>query len=84
GSLVTDLQALEYVVGINTFRRAFDLFGAVTVVPGSLGAFRRDVLEAVQGYSADTVTEDFDLTIAILKAGFSIHASEGTVYTEAP
>jgi glycosyltransferase involved in cell wall biosynthesis len=84
GSLVTDLQALEYVVGINTFRRAFDLFGAVTVVPGSLGAFRRDVLEAVQGYSADTVTEDFDLTVAILKQGYAIHASEATVYTEAP
>ncbi|WP_066414075.1 glycosyltransferase family 2 protein [Halorubrum aethiopicum] len=84
GSLVTNLQALEYVVGINTFRRAFDLFGAVTVVPGSLGAFRRDVLEEVRGYSADTVTEDFDLTIAILKRGYAIHASEAIVYTEAP
>lgn len=84
GTLVTDLQALEYVVGINTFRRAFDLFGAVTVVPGSLGAFRRDVLAEVQGYSSDTVTEDFDLTIEILKRGYAIHASEAVVYTEAP
>ncbi|WP_281194823.1 glycosyltransferase [Halorubrum sp. F4] len=84
GSLVADLQALEYVVGINTFRRAFDLFGAVTVVPGSLGAFRRDVLAEVRGYSPDTVTEDFDLTIEILKRGYAIHASEAVVYTEAP
>ncbi|WP_157964838.1 glycosyltransferase [Halorubrum sp. 48-1-W] len=84
GSLVANLQALEYVVGINTFRRAFDLFGAVTVVPGSLGAFRRDVLDEVHGYSADTVTEDFDLTIEILKRGYAIHASEAIVYTEGP
>jgi len=84
GSLITDLQALEYIVGINTFRRAFDLFGAVTVVPGSLGAFRRDVLDEVGGYSPDTVTEDFDLTIEILRSGYNIRASTGIVYTEAP
>jgi cellulose synthase/poly-beta-1,6-N-acetylglucosamine synthase-like glycosyltransferase len=84
GSLVTDLQALEYIIGINTFRRAFDLFGTVTVVPGALGAFRREVLREVGGYSADTVTEDFDLTIEILKHGYSIRASTGIVYTEAP
>lgn len=84
GALVPNLQALEYIVGINTFRRAFDLFGTVTVVPGSLGAFRRSVLEEVHGYSSDTLTEDFDLTVEILKRGYSIHASEGIVYTEAP
>lgn len=84
GSLITNLQALEYIVGINTFRRAFDLLGVVTVVPGSLGAFKRGALDAVGGYSGDTVTEDFDLTIEILKAGHAIHASEGVVYTEGP
>ncbi|WP_153952616.1 glycosyltransferase [Halosegnis longus] len=83
-SLVTSVQALEYIMGINTFRRAFDLVGTVTVVPGSLGAFRRDVLDDVGGYSGDTVTEDFDLTIDILRHGYSIRASTGIVYTEAP
>ncbi|MBX0294888.1 glycosyltransferase family 2 protein [Haloarcula nitratireducens] len=84
GTFVTDLQALEYIVGINTFRRAFDLLGVVTVVPGSLGAFRREALLSVGGYSGETLTEDFDLTIEILKAGHTIHASEGVVYTEGP
>ncbi len=83
-SLVTNIQALEYIMGINTFRRAFDLVGTVTVVPGSLGAFRREVLDEVGGYSGDTVTEDFDLTIDILRHGHSIRASTGIVYTEAP
>jgi len=84
GSLVTNVQALEYVVGINTFRRAFDLLGIVTVVPGCLGAFRREALELVGGYDADTLTEDFDATIKLLKGGWRVHASEAVVYTEAP
>jgi len=84
GSLVTDVQALEYVLGINTFRRVFDLLGVVTVVPGCLGLFRRDALAAVGEYSADTLTEDFDATIALLERGFRVHHSGAVVYTEAP
>lgn len=84
GSLVTDLQALEYVVGINTFRRAFDLVGVVTVVPGCLGCFRRSVLESAGPYSADTITEDFDLTVELLARGHRVHHSDARVYTESP
>lgn len=84
GSFITNLQALEYIVGINTFRRALDHVGLVSVVPGCLGAFQRDVLEDIKGYSADTLTEDFDLTIEILKRGNSVHMSEGVVYTAGP
>lgn len=84
GSFITNVQALEYIVGINTFRRAFDHVGLVSVVPGCLGAFRAETLRDIQGYSADTLTEDFDLTIEILKRGQSVHMSEGVVYTSAP
>ena len=83
-SFLTRLQAFEYVLGINTFRRAFDHVGLVSVVPGCLGAFRRETLEEIQGYSADTLTEDFDLTIEILKRDQPVHMSEGVVYTYAP
>ena len=84
GSFITNLQALEYIVGINTFRRAFDHVGLVSVVPGCLGAFRAETLREIGGYSADTLTEDFDLTIEILKRGQSVHMGEGIVYTYAP
>lgn len=83
-SFITRLQALEYIVGINTFRRAFDHGGLVSVVPGCLGAFRKEALEEVGGYSADTLTEDFDLTIELLRRGYPVHASEAIVYTYAP
>lgn len=84
GRLITDLQALEYILGINTFRRVFDLLGVVTVVPGCLGLFKREALETVGKYSSDTVTEDFDLTIQLLKHGFEIYHSNAVVNTEAP
>jgi len=81
---LTKLQALEYIIGINMFRRAFALFGAVPVVPGCLGAFRRDALDAIDGYDPDTVTEDYDLTIQLLKSGRSVGTTEAVVWTEAP
>lgn len=82
--LLTRLQALEYIVGINTVRRAFALFGVVPVIPGCLGVFRRDALDEIDGYDPDTATEDFDLTVKLLKAGWAVRTTEAVVWTEAP
>ena len=78
-------QALEYVAGIEIVRRAFDFFGSITIVPGALGAFRKSALEDVGTYHKDTLVEDFDATIKVLKSGFVISGStRSTAYTEAP
>lgn len=82
--LVTRCQRLEYAISTNLPRRMLDLFGTVTVVPGCLGAFRREALESVSAYDPDTLTEDFDLTIQLLKAGWSVRVSDALVTTEAP
>lgn len=84
GGLVSKCQRLEYAIGINVFRRALDLVGTVTVVPGCLGAFRRDLLDDVYGYDPETLTEDFDVTMKVLKSGMKVAASDAVVYTEAP
>lgn len=82
---ITWTQALEYVAGIEIIRRAFDYFGSITIVPGALGAFRKSVLEGVGSYHKDTLVEDFDATIKVLKSGFVIQGTtEATAYTEAP
>jgi cellulose synthase/poly-beta-1,6-N-acetylglucosamine synthase-like glycosyltransferase len=84
-SFLTKIQALEYIVSINMFRRAFDQIGLVKVVPGCLGLFDRARVEAAGGFSGDTVTEDFDLTIELLKNGGQIHySSRAIVRTEVP
>ncbi|MFC5970157.1 glycosyltransferase [Halomarina salina] len=81
---VSRIQTLEYILGINTFRRAFDFFGAIPVVPGCLGAFRREALVEAGGYDGDTLTEDFDLTIKVLRAGWTVKHTTAKVWTEAP
>ena len=84
-NLVTKCQALEYIVNENIYRRVFDIFGVVPVVPGPLAAFRRRALREIGLYDKDTLTEDFDITVKILKAGKVVQAlSNAAVYTEAP
>lgn len=81
---ITNIQALEYTFSINVLRRAYSFVGAVPIVPGCLGAFRREALEAVGGYDPDTMTEDFDITVDILRAGWTVRQTDATVWTEAP
>lgn len=84
-NLVTRWQAIEYVTAQNVERRALERLGAITVVPGAIGAWRRAALDEVGGYPEDTLAEDQDLTIAIQRAGwrvaYDIHA---VALTEAP
>lgn len=65
-------QSLEYVGCLNVERRALAALGCVTTVPGALGAFRRSALEASGGLSAETLAEDTDLTLALLRAGWAV------------
>ena len=84
-NLVTRWQALEYVTAQNLERRALAALGAVTVVPGAVGAWRRSALAALGGYPHDTLAEDQDLTIACQRAGWRVEFdSEARAYTEAP
>ncbi len=84
-NMVTRWQALEYVTAQNLERRALDALGAVTVVPGAVGAWRREALEALGGYPADTLAEDQDLTIAVQRAGWLVDFDpDARAYTEAP
>jgi cellulose synthase/poly-beta-1,6-N-acetylglucosamine synthase-like glycosyltransferase/spore germination protein YaaH/peptidoglycan/xylan/chitin deacetylase (PgdA/CDA1 family) len=84
-NLLTRWQALEYVTAQNLERRALAALGAVTVVPGAVGAWRRSTLEALGGYPSDTLAEDQDLTIAAQFAGWRIEFDpDARAYTEAP
>lgn len=84
-NVVTKWQALEYVTSQNFDRRAFSSLNCITVVPGSVGAWRRSVLEETGGFSTDTLAEDQDLTIQVRKLGYRIGYEEAAVaLTEAP
>jgi len=84
-SWLTRFQAIEYVTSQNFDRRAFAILNSVSVVPGALGAWRREAVLAVGGYSHETLTEDADLTLTVLRAGGRIAYEPHAVgRTEAP
>ena len=84
-NILTKLQALEYITSQNLERRAVDIINAITVVPGAVGAWRREVVMSVGGFSSDTLAEDADLTFSIIKSGYKVvYDDEAIAYTEAP
>ena len=48
-------------------RRWQAILSGLLVIPGAFGAVRREILESVGQIHADTVTEDFDMTIMLQK-----------------
>jgi cellulose synthase/poly-beta-1,6-N-acetylglucosamine synthase-like glycosyltransferase/peptidoglycan/xylan/chitin deacetylase (PgdA/CDA1 family) len=78
-------QHIDYVMGFNLDRRMYDVLDCMPTVPGAIGAFRRAALEQVGGFSAATLAEDTDATIALGRAGWRVaYAEEALAFTEAP
>src|SRR5205807_4513062 len=66
-------------------RRALDVLGAVSVVPGAIGAWRVSAVREAGGFQIDTVAEDADLTMALLRRGYRVEYEDmALAYTEAP
>ena len=84
-NLWTRWQALEYITSQNFERRALDVLGAVSVVPGAIGAWRVSAVREAGGFHVDTVAEDADLTMALLRRGYRVEYEDmALAYTEAP
>jgi peptidoglycan-N-acetylglucosamine deacetylase len=84
-NLVTRWQAVEYVTSQNLDRRAFEMLNCVTVVPGAIGAWRRSAVDTAGGFRHDTLAEDQDLTLTLVRAGHRVvYADAAIAYTEAP
>ncbi len=84
-NLWTRWQALEYITSQNFERRALDVFGAVSVVPGAIGAWRMEAVRKSGFFQPDTVAEDADLTMSLLRRGYRVEYEDlALAYTEAP
>ena len=81
----TDLQALEYIEGLNMARSAQSYIRLVNIIPGPVGLFRRKAIEQAGFYSSDTYAEDADLTLKLLAKDWKIYYEPKAIsYTEAP
>jgi len=84
-NMITRWQSIEYITSQNMDRRAFDIINSITVVPGAIGAFRKAAIFKAGGFTYDTLAEDCDLTMRILKEGYVVrNCADAMAYTEAP
>ncbi len=65
-TLVTRLQALEYMLSIHLSRSGLDAFNLVNNISGAFGVFRRRFIAQIGGWDSGTA-EDLDLTLRIKK-----------------
>ena len=62
-----------------------NVLGAVSVVPGAIGAWRKAAVEQAGRYHTDTVAEDADLTMCLLENGWRVvNEDRALAFTEAP
>jgi peptidoglycan-N-acetylglucosamine deacetylase len=84
-NLLTRWQSIEYISSQNFDRMAFAYLNAITVVPGAIGAFRKKAIEEAGGFTTDTLAEDCDLTIRMLRCNYIIENENNAIaMTEAP
>ena len=84
-NMITKWQSIEYITSQNFDRRAFGYLNCITVIPGAIGAFRRNAVIQAGGFTTDTLAEDCDLTMRLHKAGYIIaNCNDALSYTEAP
>lgn len=105
---LTKWQSIEYTTAQNFDRMAFAYLNCITVVPGAIGAFRRDAVTSIRtveieeerraslsktkvkkqlvgDYETDTLAEDCDLTIRIIKKGYKVVQNNNAfAITESP
>ncbi|MFD0971985.1 bifunctional polysaccharide deacetylase/glycosyltransferase family 2 protein [Plantactinospora endophytica] len=85
GSLVARWQHIEYVIGFNLDRRLYETLRCMPTVPGAIGAFRRQAVVGAGGMTDDTLAEDTDITMAIVRAGWKVvYEERARAWTEAP
>lgn len=88
GNVINSLtlwQSLDYIIGIHVERNAQAFLDAIMIVPGACGAWRKSAITELGGYTGQTLAEDFDLTLTMQQAGYTVlQDNEAISYTESP
>ncbi|OQY96168.1 MAG: glycosyl transferase family 2 [Sphingobacteriales bacterium UTBCD1] len=84
-NILTKWQSIEYITAQNFDRRAFDYLNCISVIPGAVGVFKKSAVEEVGGFMTDTLAEDCDLTLRLLRSGGVIrNCTDAIAMTEVP
>lgn len=78
-SLISRLQQYEYLLSLEMGRRFNAIMNMLIIIPGALGAFKREAGNSIGLFDTDTFTEDFDITVKIRKIGGRISFAERAI-----
>ena len=83
-NMVTRLVALERTGGYRVDQQARDNLGLIAQFGGTVGGFRRDLLESLGGWDESVLAEDTDLTFRVYLAGYQVrYVNDAECYEEA-
>ena len=83
-NMVTRLVALERIGGYRVDQEARDKLGLITQFGGTVGGFRRSLLESLGGWDESILAEDTDLTFSVFLAGYKVaYVGDAECYEEA-
>ncbi len=83
-SLITRLVTLERIGGYRVDQEARDRLGLIPQFGGTVGGFRRELIEKLEGFDESMLTEDTDLTFQICRLGFKVaYRGDAECYEEA-
>jgi len=83
-NIVTRLVALERIGGYRVDQEARDDLGLITQFGGTVGGFKRSVLESLRGWDESILAEDTDLTFRVYLAGYKVrYIGDAECYEEA-
>ena len=83
-SLVSRLVALERIAGYRVDQLARDDLGLIPQYGGTVGGFRRSVIESLGGWDEKVLAEDTDLTFRVCRMGYKVrYVNEAESYEDA-
>ena len=83
-NIVTRLVTLERIGGYRVDQQARESLGLIAQFGGTVGGFRRTLIESLGGWDESVLAEDTDLTFSVYLAGFRVqYVLEAECYEEA-
>jgi poly-beta-1,6-N-acetyl-D-glucosamine synthase len=85
GSLLRNLQTLEFASIVSVQRRAQRIWGRVLTVSGAVAAYRKSALVETEMFSPDMATEDIDITWKLQRTFWDVrYEASAVAWMEVP
>lgn len=84
-TIFSQYRTMYHALANGWTKKIYDVLGRQVVLNGMANCHRTDVLTSMGGFPDDSVTEDFNLTWALHRRGYSVaFTPEAVVYTQEP